>query len=235
MFIIAYRAHICLAPTLLATLLSSTLLASCTAIPQMQPPSVGIDEYPLSPAEKNLRSRVRRQRQSQGMILGCLIGAFSGAVRPALRGDPYNTAIGAGAGCITGGFVGHVSASYVDTRAQKYANSEARLAAQIERAREYAADYSVLTRAAQILIADEKKKIRELVDYSIPNYQNLIQKLENDLRQLDAEIAAEKASLAFIDFSNPNSKMFLMLHNENIAYRRTLAAEINTIRNMDRG
>src|SRR5688500_14376017 len=83
------------------------------------------DSKHLSLAERQLRDSVRKDRQVEGAVTGCLAGGLLGGVIKAVTGGSTKDVVTTAAvGCVVGGVIGAAWGSYVDARAQQYANQQ---------------------------------------------------------------------------------------------------------------
>ncbi len=85
----------------------------------------------MGPGGRPTAEQVRNERVAQGAGVGCAGGAVAGALLGALvsRNRGQGALMGAAAGCAVGGVAGASYGSYVDARAQSFANAQDRYAA----------------------------------------------------------------------------------------------------------
>lgn len=116
----------------------------------------------MTPAEQDLRAKTEKQRQTDSAIAGAVAGAVGGAVLGYLIGGWQGAAIGAGSGAVLGGALGYGYGSYMNAKAQKYSNDQARYAAVAKGANDTVAYYDQVNATARTILAEQQAKVAKL-------------------------------------------------------------------------
>src|SRR5262245_44512360 len=89
------------------SLAAASILSACSGT---DGPELGLDapdNKHLSPAERELRTSVRKDRQMEGALTGCVAGGLLGGIVKAVTGgSTKEVAQTAAVGCLVGGVVG---------------------------------------------------------------------------------------------------------------------------------
>jgi outer membrane lipoprotein SlyB len=154
------------------------------------------DSKHLSLTEQKLRDTVRKDRQIQGAVTGCLTGGILGGVIKAVTGGSSQDVVKTAAvGCIVGGVVGAAWGSYVDARAQEYANQQELVAKLTAAAREDVARYQRTNAALRKLIDEERARTgkagdkKAKVKQAIARSEEAAAARKATIRQLEAKLA----------------------------------------------
>lgn len=154
------------------------------------------DNKHLSLAEQKLRETVRKDRQIEGAVTGCLAGGLLGGIFKAVTGGSTEQALKTAAvGCVVGGVVGVAWGSYVDARAQEYANQQELIAKLTAAARDDVARYQRVNAALRKLIDEERARIGKARDKKTQAKQEIAMGEEamaarnTTIRQLEAKLA----------------------------------------------
>jgi outer membrane lipoprotein SlyB len=150
----------------------------------------------LSLTEQKLRESVRKDRQVEGAVTGCVTGGVLGGIIKAATGgktkDVVTTAV---AGCLVGGVIGVAWGSYVDARAQEYANQQDQVAKLTAAARDDVVRYQKVNTALRKLIDEERARIgkagdkKAKVKAEIAQSEEAAEARKGTVRQLEAKLA----------------------------------------------
>jgi DNA repair exonuclease SbcCD ATPase subunit len=153
------------------------------------------DNKHLSLAERQLRDTVRKDRQLEGAVTGCVAGGLLGGVFKAVTGGSTKDVVTTAAvGCVVGGVIGAAWGSYVDARAQQYANQQEQIAKLTAAAREDVVRYQRVNAALRKLIDEERARITKAGDTKAKVKQAVAKKEETvaeratTIRQLEAKL-----------------------------------------------
>ena len=154
------------------------------------------DNKHLSLTERQLRDTVRKDRQVEGAVTGCLAGGLLGGVIKAVTGGSTKDVVTTAAvGCVVGGVIGAAWGSYVDARAQQYANQQEQIAKLTAAAREDVVRYQRVNAALRKLIDEERARVAKAGDAKVKVKQEIATKAEaaaqrtTTIRQLEAKLA----------------------------------------------
>jgi DNA repair exonuclease SbcCD ATPase subunit len=178
------------------SLLTPLALGACSGNDMGGDPLSPPDNMHLSLAERQLRESVRKDRQLEGAATGCLAGGVLGGVIKAVTGgktrDVVTTAV---AGCVVGGVIGAAWGSYVDARAQEYANQQELITKLTAAARDDVVRYQRVNAALRKLIDEERARVAKAGDTKAKVKQEIAKKEETaaeratTIRQLEAKLA----------------------------------------------
>jgi hypothetical protein len=154
------------------------------------------DNKHLSATERSLRDSVRKDRQIEAGVTGCLIGGVAGYLGTVLTGGSKQTAVKAAAVlCVGGAVVGVAWGSYVDARAQEYANQQELVTKLTAAAREDVARYQRVNANLRKLIEEERARIgkagakAERTKADIAASLDAVEERKTTVRQLEAKLA----------------------------------------------
>jgi outer membrane lipoprotein SlyB len=172
------------------------VLSACSGNDLGDDPLGAPDNKHLSLTEQKLRDTVRKDRQIQGAVTGCLAGGILGGVFKAVTGGSKQDVLKTAAvGCIVGGVVGVAWGSYVDARAQEYANQQELVVKLTAAAREDVARYQRTNAALRQLIDEERARIgkagdkKTKVKQAIASSEEVATARKTTIRQLEAKLA----------------------------------------------
>lgn len=207
------------------------------------------DNKHLSVTEQKLRDTVRKDRQVEGAVAGCLTAGIVGGVIKAFSGaSSQAVAKTAAAGCLVGGVVGVAWGSYVDARAQEYANEQERLSKMTAAARDDVARYQRVNAALRKLIDEERARIAKVGDKKAKVKQEIaqgeeaaaarnatIRQLEAKLAEIDDNIKTIEADQAELSKNGVNTAV-LNAPKQGLRTERTkLSAGIVTLKQLSAG
>jgi hypothetical protein len=154
------------------------------------------DNKHLSLAEQKLRETVRKDRQVEGAVTGCVTaGILSGVFKAVTGGSSQDVVKTAAVGCLVGGVVGAAWGSYVDARAQEYANQQEQIAKLTAAARDDVVRYQRMNAALRKLIDEERARIgkagakKAKVKQDIAKSEEAAAARKATIRQLEAKLA----------------------------------------------
>jgi hypothetical protein len=154
------------------------------------------DNKHLSRAEQKLRETVRKDRQVDGAVTGCVTaGILGGVFRAVTGGSTQDVVKTAAVGCLVGGVVGAAWGSYVDARAQEYANQQELIAKLTAAARDDVTRYQRMNAALRKLIDEERARVGKAGDKKTKVKQEIAKSEEaaaarkSTIRQLEAKLA----------------------------------------------
>jgi hypothetical protein len=187
-------------------LLVLVALAACSGNDLGDAPLAPPDNKHLSLAEQKLRDSVRKDRQMEGAVTGCVTGGLLGGVLKAVTGgstqDVVKTAV---VGCVVGGVIGAAWGSYVDARAQQYANQQELVGKLTAAAKDDVARYQKVNAALRKLIDEERARIGKVGDTKakvkaeIAKGQEAAEARKTTIRQLEAKLAEIDDNIKTID------------------------------------
>jgi hypothetical protein len=179
-----------------AVAVSFLALSACSGNELGDDPLNPPDSKHLSLTEQKLRDTVRKDRQIEGAVAGCLTGGILGGVFKAVTGGSKQDVLKTAAvGCVVGGVVGVAWGSYVDARAQEYANQQELMGKLTAAAREDVARYQRVNAALRKLIDEERARIGKAGDKKTKVKQEIAASEEaaaarkTTIRQLEAKLA----------------------------------------------
>jgi DNA repair exonuclease SbcCD ATPase subunit len=207
------------------------------------------DNKHLSLSEQKLRDSIRKDRQVEGAVTGCVAGGVLGGVFKAVTGgskqDVVKTAV---AGCVVGGVIGVAWGSYVDARAQEYANQQELVAKLTAAAREDVARYQRVNAALRKLIDEERARITKTGDKKAKVKQEIartqeevearkttIRQLEAKLAEIDDNIKTIEADQAELTKKGVNTASLNAPKQALRTERSTLSASIGTLKQLSAG
>jgi outer membrane lipoprotein SlyB len=172
------------------------VLAACSGNELSGDPVSPPDNKHLSLAEQKLRDSVRKDRQVEGAVTGCVTGGLLGGIFKAATGgntkDVVTTAV---AGCVVGGVIGAAWGSYVDARAQQYANQQELVSKLTAAAKDDVTRYQKVNTALRKLIDEERARIgkagdkKAKVSAEIAKSEEAAEARKTTVRQLEAKLA----------------------------------------------
>lgn len=125
------------------------------------------DASALTPAEQQLRAKAEEKRKVEAATGGAVAGAVAGALIGALLGARGgNAAMGALVGAAAGGALGAAAGlaygSYMNAKARKYSNDEARAQAISKGADETLVYYNEVNASAETILQEQQAKVTRL-------------------------------------------------------------------------
>lgn len=199
-----------LSPRLILAFTVTIVIAGCAA-GSGDAPQLGLnapDQSHLSPTERELRAQVRQERQLESAAVGCIVVGVGSGLIPLLTGDTRQALANATVGCIGGGAIGLAYGSYVDARAQAYANEQEQVARMTVAAQEDVIRYKRINLTTQKLIDEQKRLIAQIsqnqgnamqtaADRERRNTANAetIRDLEKQLEEMDGNVKTIEADI----------------------------------------
>jgi DNA repair exonuclease SbcCD ATPase subunit len=207
------------------------------------------DNKHLSIAEQKLRDSIRKDRQTEGAVAGCLTGGFLGGIVKAVTGGSTQDVVATAAvGCVVGGVIGAAWGSYVDARAQQYANQQELVTKLTAAAREDVARYQRVNAALRKLIdeerariakaGDKKAKVKQEIakgDEAVEARKTTVRQLEAKLAEIDDNIKTIEADQAELTKKGVNTAALNAPKQGLRAERATLNANIGTLKQLPAG
>jgi hypothetical protein len=178
------------------SLLAALALGACNGNELASGPLDPPDNKHLSLAERNLRETVRKDRQIEAGVAGCLVGGVAGYLGTILTGGSKHDALKTAAVlCVGGAVVGVAWGSYVDARAQQYADQQELVTKLTAAAREDVTRYQRMNASLRKLIEEERARMgkagakKDKAKADIAQTEVAVEERKTTVRQLEAKLA----------------------------------------------